>query len=366
MPDFIPGIKLAGLFYEEVIKPLLDAEYPDLPYAAALIGSGSEILGFDTAISTDHHWGPRLLLFVSEADKQQYAGALYTLFREKLPPRFYGYPTGYNSPDNIGVRLFDHDTQAGQVEHRIDVQTVADLIAYHVPGVDLMQPVTPAQWLTFGEQHLLSITRGAVFHDAPGDLTRLREKLAYYPRDVWLYLLAAGWIRISQEEAFVGRTGDVGDDIGSRLIAARLVRDLMRLCFLMEKTYAPYPKWFGTGFARLTCAAELLPVFDEILKATDWRTRERHLAQAYSLVTGIHNRLNITEPLSAEVSLYHDRPYQVIHGDRFADALLAQIQDDEVRRMAQKTGIGSIDQFTDSTNMIEGQALRPILRQLYD
>ncbi len=37
----------------------------------------------------------------------------------------------------------------------------------------------------------------------------------------------------------------IGDEVGSALIGSRLVRDIMRLCFLMEQTYAPYAKWFG-------------------------------------------------------------------------------------------------------------------------
>ncbi len=114
--------------------------------------------------------------------------------------------------------------------------------------------ITPADWLTFPQQKLRTLTEGAVYHSGLGDLDALRERLSYYPRDVWLYLLAAGWMRISQEEPFVGRTGDVGDELGSRVIAARLIRDLMMLCFLIERVYAPYPKWFGTGFARLACA----------------------------------------------------------------------------------------------------------------
>lgn len=40
----------------------------------------------------------------------------------------------------------------------------------------------------------------------------------------------------------------------------------MRLCFLMEKQYAPYPKWFGTAFAQLDCAERLLPVFEEVFR----------------------------------------------------------------------------------------------------
>lgn len=63
----------------------------------------------------------------------------------------------------------------------------------------------------------------------------------------------------------------MGDDLGSRLIAASLVRDLMKLCFLIEKTYAPYTKWFGTAFTKLRCAPELGSVFERVLSANSWR-----------------------------------------------------------------------------------------------
>lgn len=33
---------------EEQVNPLLEEAFPALPYAAALIGPGSEVLGFDT------------------------------------------------------------------------------------------------------------------------------------------------------------------------------------------------------------------------------------------------------------------------------------------------------------------------------
>ena len=46
---FIPGLRLAGEFYAEAVRPLLDREFPGLRYAAALLGPGSEVLGFDTA-----------------------------------------------------------------------------------------------------------------------------------------------------------------------------------------------------------------------------------------------------------------------------------------------------------------------------
>lgn len=35
---------------------------------------------------------------------------------------------------------------------------------------------------------------------------------------------------------------------GSAVITARLARDLMRLCLLMDRRYPPYSKWLGTAF----------------------------------------------------------------------------------------------------------------------
>ena len=48
MTSFIPGIELSRNFYEEVVRKLVEP-----PHAAAVIGEGSEVLGFDQPRSTD-------------------------------------------------------------------------------------------------------------------------------------------------------------------------------------------------------------------------------------------------------------------------------------------------------------------------
>ena len=53
-PAFIPGLALSSAFYTEIVAPILADAYPRLRYSAALIGYGSEVLGYDTARSTDH------------------------------------------------------------------------------------------------------------------------------------------------------------------------------------------------------------------------------------------------------------------------------------------------------------------------
>jgi len=365
MSNSISGLRLSELFYREAVKPVLDADFPGVSHSAALIGSGSEILGFDTEMSADHHWGPRVMLFLREDDHVRYRDAIHETLRHKLPHRFRGYPTNFSlpDPDDNGTQVLEA-VDTGPINHGVEIFTLRGFFLDYL-NFDINRDIEPADWFTFPEQKLRTITAGAVYHDGVG-WQPVRDLFAYYPYDVWLYLLAAGWTRIGQEEHLMGRAGYVGDEIGSALIGSRLVRDLMRLCFLMEKQYAPYPKWFGTAFARLACAAELSPILQRVLLAETLQEREKHLCSAYEYVAEMHNALNITQPLSAKVTHFFDRPFRVIQGGDFADAIRARITDPAVKRIAAGRLIGSIDQFSDSTDMLEDTRLRPMLRKLYD
>jgi len=363
-PAFVPGLELCRRFYWEAVRPILDAHWPDLPHGAALLGGGSEVLGFDDAMSTDHHWGPRVMLFLSAADRAQWADAIDAALRQELPYTFLGYSTNFSPPDpaDNGVQRLQPIEQ-GPVNHRVTLHTAADFVA-EILGFDLARPLEPADWLTFPTQKLRTLTAGAVYHDGAG-LEAVRSRFAFYPHDVWLYLLAAGWARIGQEEHLMGRAGSVGDDVGAALIAARLVRDVMRLCFLMERQYAPYPKWFGTAFSRLACAEELLPHLRRTLHAHSWQEAEAGLVPAYEALARLHNSLGLTPPLPETVRSFWGRPFQVMAMHGFADALLAEIRDPAVQRIAARPPIGGIDLISDNTDLLESPAWRPALRNLY-
>jgi hypothetical protein len=45
MKEFTPGLQLSRLFFERSVKPIIERLAPDLQYAAALLGSGSEVSG---------------------------------------------------------------------------------------------------------------------------------------------------------------------------------------------------------------------------------------------------------------------------------------------------------------------------------
>ena len=322
------------------------------------------MLGFDDPMSTDHHWGPRVQLFLEEADQREHAAELHNLLQHELPYTFQGYPTNFTAPDpeDHGTQLLEAVTQ-GPVNHRVALLTPSVFIAEYL-GFDLRQPLAPADWLTFSEQRLRTLAVGGVWYDAIG-LEELRSRFAYYPHDVWLYLLAAGWARIGQEEHLMGRAGQAGDEVGSALIGARLVRDLMRLCFLMERTYAPYAKWFGTAFRQLRCADALWPLLLAALHAQSWQAREEALVAAYAQVAARHNALHLTDPLPEQPVAFFGRPFRVIALHGFADALLGRITDPAVVRIAQRRPIGGLDQFSDSTDLCSDPSWRPVLRQLF-
>ena len=162
------------------------------------------------------------------------------------------------------------------------------------------------------------------------------------------------------------RAGFVGDELGSAIIASRLIRDVMNLCFLMEKQYAPYPKWFGTAFKQLRCTERFWPILWQAQVSPARQERERALCEAYELLASMHNAPGTTRKMPESVSPFFSRPFKVIHGDAFADALVEHITDDEVRRIASKRLIGSIDQFSDNTDLRCVTEFRPVLRRLYE
>ena len=362
MPDkFIPGLELSRLFYKTEVKPILRKDFPKLRHSAALIGWGSEVLGFDDLTSSDHHWGPRVLLFLSEEDCPQLNRRIRERLADKLPYEFLGYSTNFSKPEPNGVR---HPVKiaSGPVDHMVHTYTIKAFFKERL-GFDPTNRIEVTDWLTFPQQRLLELVSGEVFHDGLGELRKVRQSLRFYPRDVWLYMLAAQWRRISQEEAFVGRAGDTGDELGSQVVAVRLVREIMRLTFLMEKQYAPYSKWLGRAFLKLKTGAKLGPVLQQVLLARTWEEREKRLAQAYTAVAEKQNSLKIADALPTKVTKYFGRPYLVIHADAFANSIKQTIKDPKVKRIA--TDVGSIDQFTDSTDLIQDLSVVRRLRDVY-
>ena len=362
----IKGLHLARAFYRESVKPIISRELPRAAYSAALIGSGSEVLGYDDAVSTDHDWGPRVILFLTPEDHSGSARRLQDALAEELPYRFMGYPTNFSPPKedegDQGTQILQ-EINTGAINHRVEILTVDGYLRQYL-GIGAEQRLSAADWLSIPQQKLLSFTVGEVFHDELG-LQGIRDQLSYYPHDVWLYMLAAGWRRVGQDEHLAPRAGTVGDELGSALIAGRLTRSIMLLCFLYEKRYAPYSKWLGTAFASLACADGLSPTLRAVQTGATWREREARLCAAYDLLNRLHTSSGLTAPIAPAVQDFHARGFRVSGAWRYSDALLTLIGDPEVKAISKRTLIGNIDQFSDSTDLRESADYRVRIAGLY-
>jgi hypothetical protein len=358
--EFMPGLQLSERLYTKAIAPMLAKAFPELIYSAARLEWGSDVLGFDTPMSMDHGWGPKMTLFLNEEDAQVYQGELSEYFANHLPFQIDGFPTHFAEPLEDGGVMAQKESYP--IRHQISITTPEQFFESYL-GIDIHQRLTPETWLTIPQQRLRTLRSGRIYYDGLGCLEEMRERLHWYPHDLWLYLMANQWQRIDQEEPFVGRTGSLGDEMGSKLIAARLIKDLVRLGFLMEKQYAPYSKWFGRAYQELKIAPQTSPLFDAILASQDWEARQSHLSQAYLLMAEAHNALNVTPLLNPQVSYFHDRPFLVPHSARFVEALLNEILDPAVKSLPPR--LGSIDQIVDNTEVLDTIPRCQKLKTLY-
>lgn len=336
-----PAAELSGAFYDQVVRPLLEGR----PHGAALLGWGSDVLGYDTERSSDHGWGPRVIVFLDDADGKEELKGLLTA---SLPDRFKGRPVRFG-------------WDAVEATHHVNVTTLPSWLVEHL-GVDATAGMSVLDWLLTPQQRLLGVVSGEVYADDSGTLGELRHALSWYPDQVWRWLLACQWRRLAQEEAFVARTAEVGDETGSVVTAARLTRDMMRLALLLGRSYAPYQKWLGTAFTRREHPDGLPERLGEALHARDVTARESALAEAYSALARRHNSAALTDRIGPSTTTYHGRPARVLMADRFTEACLATVTDPMLLALPL---IGAVDQVADSTDVLSNPRTYRRLASVY-
>ena len=223
---FLPGLELAGQFYADVVRPLLDEQFPGLCYSAALLGPGSEVLGFDSARSTDHDWGPRLQTPAGAGDA--------------------GHGTG---PDHVGA-----GPRAARQLPRLPGPLRAQRRAARRgpaprPGRGARRVAArPARLRPAGRDHRARLAGHA--HPAAGRAGRRRG----VPRRAWVSSTRSGpaWPGIpgtsgatcwpasgsgsARKNPFPAGAPRPATTSARVVITARLARDLMRLCLLMDRS----------------------------------------------------------------------------------------------------------------------------------
>jgi hypothetical protein len=343
----VTGGALARQFHADVVEPLLARSMPGIRYAAGRLGSGSDVLGLDDPMSRDHDWGCRLTLLVDEPERAA-VPQISELLERELPGSYRGHPVRFPV------------TWDRALSHKVEVETVAGFAVSRL-GVDPTRGLAVPDWLILTGQSVLEVIAGPVFCDRTAELAPVRAALRWYPPDIERYVLAAGWQRLSQEMPMVGRTAERGDELGSRLLSARLAGDLMWLAFALSRRWAPYPKWRGTAFRALGVAADLAGPLAAATTAPGWRDREDGLAEACEVLLNAQRARGLPAPGPAVIAFW-DRPYRTV-SEAVAGALLADITDPDV--IGLPGPIGAVEQWVSSVDVLSWTGRRAALRDAY-
>jgi Domain of unknown function (DUF4037) len=275
------GATVSLEFIESVLLPVLKRSCPDDfdRLAVAVVGTGSDVLGLDDEISRDHHWGPRANVMYLREDAERLNKVLNEVFAEKLPRRFRNYDLHVNIGNLTGVCC----------------SAVEDFFARFLQTDKL--PSSDLDWLSLCEVDLFHVTAGQVVHDGPGELTRRRQALSYYPDNVWKKRIADWCMYVSGRDApyNIHRVSKRGDELTCTIYFGVCIKRLMELCFALNRQYAPYTKWLNRTFRTLPCFAdELAPLIDDAMRESSWKRRVKILIEANYVIAEALAQLGIT------------------------------------------------------------------------
>lgn len=224
------GLELSKKYYLEHGAPMLERNFSQyLPYLAiGLIGSGSECLGYDDDISTDHDFEPGFCIFLPDESviDSKVEFALERAYA-KLPKEFMGFTRCAVSP--VGAR-------------RHGVIRLSDFLLDKIGSPD--GKLSADKWFMVPEYALAELTAGEIFRDDGGMLESIRKELSTMPRDVFLKKLAGNLLLMGQSGQYnYYRCISRGETGAAQLAAIEFVKSAMQVIFLLNGKYMPYYKW---------------------------------------------------------------------------------------------------------------------------
>ncbi len=246
------GLELSRRFFEAYGMPMLREQFAALlPHlAAGLLGSGSECFGFDDAVSRDHDFEPGFCIFLPGEDVvDRRAGFQLERAYAKLPREFEGVSRPMLLP--VGGA-------------RRGVLRTGEFFTEKVGAPD--GALTLGQWLSLPEQALAEATNGEVYFDNAGELSAIRERLAYFPEDVRLKRLAGHLLLMAQSGQYnYVRCLAHGEPAAAQMAVGEFVKSALSAVFLLNRRYQPYYKWSFRALRGLPLLSELAAPLEALL-----------------------------------------------------------------------------------------------------
>ena len=237
--------RLTGLERAEIVakytSEFIKAKYPDLysRICLALVGVGSECLGFDDEISEDHDFSSRCQLFLDDSDYKTYKSDLESslkIFCKNL--------------ESLTSNLKDVN---------IEIMPISNFYKYYTLFEN--GPKTESEYRKVPMDLLCVATNGKVFLDNLGKFSEIRNRLLnFYPEDIRLKKIAFQLNKMAQSGQYnYSRMIKRGDTVAANIAQGEFVKHYLEFVHLLNKKYMPFYKWSY----RSACSLEILGNFTQ-------------------------------------------------------------------------------------------------------
>ena len=265
------GLELSRKFYNELGEPMLREQFAEvLPFlAVGLVGSGSECFGYDDDISRDHDFEPAFCIFIPDEDIVDSKNA-FELERAycRLPKQFMGFERSFMSA--VGG-------------NRHGVIRIGDFFEAKTGRRD--GELSLSAWFSVPEYSLAEAVNGAVFADNYGEITRIREKLRYFPEDVRLKKLAGNLLLMGQAGQYnFKRCLARGESAAAQLAVFEFAKSALNAAFLLNKSYMPYYKWSFRALRALPRLSELSAPLEYLISSGNSKAEADKKAQTIEAI----------------------------------------------------------------------------------
>lgn len=301
------GLELSRGYYEDVVRPAIEEKFGDKinRMAFGLVGDGSECYGFDDELSQDHDFGPRVQIWLTNEDFEEFGRDLQK-FMETVTKEYKGYK---------GVNM----SQYG--DGREGVFTIGGFFARFI-GMDHV-PAGIQEWRMIPEVNLSIATNGEVFYDELGRYTKFRKILQrQYPEELRMKKMAAKCMKMAQAGQYnYVRCMQRGEYVAAWIAASEFIKEACSMVHLLNKSYCPFYKWAHRSLKTLPILGQEVAMYmDGFISASEVRAS----AQIIEKISAV-----IIEELQKEGLTNSKSDFLLDHGPE----IQSRIKDEKLRRL---------------------------------
>lgn len=298
------GIQICEKYFNNFGLPVLKRNFKEYlnNISCGLFGEGSECLGFDDGLSTDHDFGPSFVIITKDLP-EEVVNKLKEAYRN-LPKTFMGY-TREETAEAIG--------RVGVIP--IEQYLIKSTGFDHIPKGE--------EWFGTRDEDLLLATNGKVFFDPSGFLWEIRKTIqGQQPEYVFFAKLSFQMELMAKHGQYAYPRALSREEYTTALIAkAEFLKAAMRAIHLLKRRYAPYEKWLRKSLDTIKGFEKEKALIDEI---THNARQQDNIEKLCSLLAERLRRFGLIKTTENYLKVAATEINQLASKTKLADAIVGE------------------------------------------